>query len=100
MADLYPFKDKVIAITGASRGTGLATARYLLLRGAKVSMCATSAENLAKAVAGIEQDIPNVQGRIVTHIVDVCKPEEVKAWIDATVARWGPLDGAANIAGE
>ncbi|KAI6560992.1 hypothetical protein MCOR03_004093 [Pyricularia oryzae] len=98
MADLYPFKDKVIAITGASRGTGLATARYLLLRGAKVSMCATSAENLAKAVSGIEQDIPNVQGRIMTHIVDVCKPEEVKAWIDATVARWGPLDGAANIA--
>ncbi|KAI6357880.1 hypothetical protein MCOR25_007529 [Pyricularia grisea] len=100
MADLYPFKDKVIAITGASRGTGLATARYLLLREAKVSMCATSAENLQKAVVGIEEDISDVQDRITTHVVDVCKPKEVKAWIEATVARWGPLDCAANTAGE
>ena len=45
-----PFQDRVIAVTGASRGTGLALARYLLARGAKVSMAATSEETLAKAL--------------------------------------------------
>ncbi|RBQ68973.1 hypothetical protein FVER14953_20990 [Fusarium verticillioides] len=99
MADLYPFQDKVIVVSGASRGTGLALSRYLLVRGAKVSMAATSEENLKKAVAGIEQDIPNVEDRVIYFPTDVRNPDDVKAWIEGTVARWGELDGAANVAG-
>lgn len=99
MADPYPFRDKVIVVSGASRGTGLALSRYLLVRGAKVSMAATSEENLKKAVAGIEQDIPNVNDRVIYFPTDVKNPDDVKAWIEGTVAKWGELDGAANIAG-
>lgn len=99
MASTHPFQDKVIAITGASRGTGLALTRYLLVRGAKVSMAATSADNLAKAVAEIEKDIPNTEGRVMTTVVDISKPEDVKNWIEKTVEKWGPLDGSANVAG-
>lgn len=99
MASTHPFQDKVIVVTGASRGTGLALSRYLLVRGAKVSMAATSAENLAKALKDIEADIPEVKDRVMTAPVDVRKSEDVKAWIEATVAKWGPLDGAANVAG-
>ncbi|KAF6836081.1 short chain dehydrogenase family protein [Colletotrichum musicola] len=79
MADPYPFKGKVIAITGASRGTGLALAKYLLIRGATVSMCATTADNLATALSAVEKEIPD-------------------EWIDKTVERFGKLDGAANVA--
>lgn len=102
MASLYPFQDKVIVISGASRGTGLALTRYLLARGAKVSMAATSAENLAKAVEDIEKDIPEVkgQGRIMTTVLDVSHSVQVKDWIESTVSHWGQLDGAANVAGE
>lgn len=102
MAAPYPFQEKVIVVSGASRGTGLALTRYLLARGAKVSMAATSAENLAKAVADIEQDMPDVktQSRIMATVVDVSKSTQVKGWIESTVAKWGPLDGAANLAGE
>jgi NAD(P)-dependent dehydrogenase (short-subunit alcohol dehydrogenase family) len=32
-----PFDGKVIAVTGASRGLGLALSKYLLVRGATVS---------------------------------------------------------------
>jgi hypothetical protein len=35
-----PFLGKVITVTGASRGLGLALSKYLLVRGARVSMCA------------------------------------------------------------
>lgn len=102
MASTHPFQDKVIVVTGASRGTGLALTKYLLLRGAKVSMAATSAGNLAKAVASIETELPETKSRdcVMTTPVDVRKSEEVKAWIEATVAKWGPLDGAANVAGK
>ncbi|KAF5567412.1 D-arabinitol 2-dehydrogenase [Fusarium phyllophilum] len=99
MANPYPFQDKVIVVSGASRGTGLALSRYLLVRGAKVSMAATSEENLRKAVAGIEQDIPDVKDRVIYFPTDVRNPDDVKAWIEGTVAKWGELDGAANVAG-
>ncbi|EMR71601.1 putative -dichloro- -cyclohexadiene- -diol dehydrogenase protein [Eutypa lata UCREL1] len=98
MASTRPFQDKVIAVTGASRGTGFSLAKYLLVRGAKVSMAATSDENLAKAVADLEKEIPGVSNRILTKATDVSKPEDVQSWIEATVAKWGPLDGAANVA--
>jgi NAD(P)-dependent dehydrogenase (short-subunit alcohol dehydrogenase family) len=100
MADPYPFKGKVIAVTGASRGTGLALSRYLLVRGAKVSMAATTEANLASALAGIEKDIPDVEDRVMTYVVDIGAAEQVKAWIEATVAKFGQLDGAANVAGQ
>lgn len=99
MASTHPFQDKVIAITGSSRGSGFALAQYLLVRGAKVSLAATSEENLAKAVATLEKEVPGSGDRIFTKATDVSNPDHVKAWIDATVAKWGPLDGAANVAG-
>ncbi|KAM0416007.1 hypothetical protein ACHAPT_013034 [Fusarium lateritium] len=100
MANPYPFQDKVIAVTGASRGTGLALTKYLLVRGAKVSMAATSEDNLKNAVAQIEKDVPNVKDRVIYFPVNVSNPDDVKNWIEATVAKWGELDGAANVAGE
>lgn len=78
MATPCPFKDKVIAVTGASRGTGLALTKYLLLRGAKVSMAATSKDNLNKAVAEIEKDIPDVKDRVMSFPVDVTNPKDVQ----------------------
>ncbi|KAI1076915.1 NAD(P)-binding protein [Whalleya microplaca] len=100
MASTHPFQGKVITVTGASRGTGLALSRYLLVRGATVSMCATSAENLASALAGIEKDMPECKDRVMTRVVDISKLETVKAWIDETVSRFGKLDGCANVAAQ
>lgn len=100
MANPYPFRDKVIVVSGASRGSGLALSRYLLTRGAKVSMAATSEDNLKQAIAGIEQDIPDAKDRVIYFPTDVTKPDEVKVWIEGTVAKWGELDGAANVAGK
>lgn len=94
------FQNKVIAITGASRGIGLAVTKYLLARGATVSMCATSSENLAKALDEIHQELPDAKDRVMTCIVDISKLETVRSWIEQTVARFGPLDGCCNNAGE
>lgn len=100
MAEQFPFKDKVITVTGASRGTGLALVHYLLERGATVSGCATSEANLAEAMAGIERDLAEHKNRVMFRAVDIGKPDMVKAWIEETVALHGKLDGCANVAGK
>ncbi|WQF80209.1 Putative short-chain dehydrogenase/reductase SDR, NAD(P)-binding domain superfamily [Colletotrichum destructivum] len=96
MASQSPFQGKAIAVTG---DTGLAPSRYPVVRGATVSIYATSADNLAAAIAGIEEDMPKARGGIMSTVVDIRKLETVKAWIDTTVERFGKLNGAVNVAG-
>ncbi|KAL5407064.1 hypothetical protein PMIN03_007390 [Paraphaeosphaeria minitans] len=93
-----PFAGKVIAITGTSRGTGLALSKYFLARGTAISMCATTTSNLEKAASEIEHDFPEAKGRYWTYVVDIGKPETVKSWISKTVEKCGKLDGWANVA--
>jgi NAD(P)-dependent dehydrogenase (short-subunit alcohol dehydrogenase family) len=94
-----PFAGKVIAITGASRGLGLALSKYLLIRGATVSMCATSVENLSKASEEIDNEIPSAKGRFWTCPVDIGNLDSVRSWMEQTVAKFGKPDGCANVAG-
>ncbi|CAN9362471.1 unnamed protein product [Alternaria alternata] len=93
-----PFAGKVIAVTGASRGLGLALSKYLLIRGATVSMCATSADNLSNAAKEIDGELPDAKSRYWTCIVDIANLDSVRSWIEETVAKFGKLDGAANVA--
>ncbi|KAI4646880.1 hypothetical protein J4E93_005104 [Alternaria ventricosa] len=93
-----PFLGRVIAVTGASRGLGLAVSKYLLIRGATVSMCATSVDNLSKATKEIDAELPDAKDRYWTCVVDIANLDSVRSWIEETVARFGKLDGAANVA--
>lgn len=95
-----PFAGKIICITGASRGLGLALSKYLLVRGATVSMCATSADNLLKAAKEIDTEIPEARGRYWTCAVDISNLDMVRYWIEQTVTKFGKLDGCANVAGK
>jgi NAD(P)-dependent dehydrogenase (short-subunit alcohol dehydrogenase family) len=90
-------EGKVITITGAASGIGLATAHVLASRGATVSMCDVREEALESAVADIQKANPSA--RVLSKTVDVAQREHVKAWIDATVEKFGKLHGAANVAG-
>ena len=90
-------EGKVIAITGAASGIGLATSQLLASRGAAVSISDIRQESLEAAVAAIKEATPHV--KIYHKAIDVAKPDEVAAWLDETVKEHGKLDGAANIAG-
>jgi NAD(P)-dependent dehydrogenase (short-subunit alcohol dehydrogenase family) len=95
-----PFAGKVISITGASRGLGLALSKCLLIRGATVSMCATSEDNLSKAAKEIDSELPDAKNRYWTCVADIANVDSVRSWIEQTVAKFGKLDGCANVAGE
>lgn len=94
------FKDKIVTVAGASRGVGLATAKYVLVRGASVSMSSSSAANIAEARAEILKEIPGCEDRLMGFVCDITKLEQVEAWIAETVKRFGRIDCCANVSGE
>ena len=90
-------EGKVIAITGAASGIGLATARLCASRGASISIADIRQEPLDVAVTDIQQS--NSAVKIYAKTVDVKNGQEVRDWLDETVKHLGPLTSAANLAG-
>ncbi|ROT34512.1 putative short chain dehydrogenase [Sodiomyces alkalinus F11] len=91
----HDLQDKVIVITGAGGGMGLATCKMLAARGAKISMSGLRPQPLQDLAAEIEAS----GGQAMAQRVDVRDDAQVNDWIAQTVARFGKLDGAVNLAG-
>jgi short-subunit dehydrogenase len=85
-------KDKVIIVTGASQGIGLATAKSLAKEGAKVVLAARSAD----ALKDIEKELP---GSFAVP-TDMRKPDDIKKLIEKTVEKFGRIDVLINNAGQ
>ena len=89
-------RNKVVAITGAGSGIGLATARKLAECGASLSICDRSTDALNAATTTLRQ-FQNID--LLATVVDVTEGQQVTSWIDETVKRFGGLHGAVNAAG-
>ncbi|KAE8366747.1 hypothetical protein BDV27DRAFT_170538 [Aspergillus caelatus] len=88
------FENKVIAITGAASGMGLATAKLLASRGAIISL----ADINETAVKAATESLSGSDKHMYT-VVDVRSSQSVDSWIKSTVEKLGKLDGAVNMAG-
>lgn len=86
---------KVVLITGGSRGFGLVLARHLAARGARLAICARSADDLELA----RQDLDERGAEVMTLTVDVTENEEVKAMVRDVITRYGRIDVLVNNAG-
>ena len=82
---------KVVLVTGAARGIGLATARHFAQQGWQVAMLDRDSATLDAAVA-------SVAGAAAIH-ADVSDPEQVSRAYDDLRARFGRLDALVNNAG-
>jgi NAD(P)-dependent dehydrogenase (short-subunit alcohol dehydrogenase family) len=89
------FDGKVVALTGAASGIGLATAQLLASRGAILSIGDTDQAGLDAALSTLWQN----SGKHIATVVDVRSSKAVNAWLDDTVARLGKLDAFASVAG-
>lgn len=85
-------QDKVIVITGASSGIGLATTKRLLADGAKLAVAARHVDSLT----ALQQQHSD---QLLVQKVDVSQFDQVKGLIDATVAQFGQVDALFNNAG-
>lgn len=88
-------KDKVVLITGGSRGFGLVLARHLADKGAKLAITARSADDLELA----RQDLDARGATVTAMTVDVTHNEEVKAMVRDVIRHYGRLDVLINNAG-
>jgi NAD(P)-dependent dehydrogenase (short-subunit alcohol dehydrogenase family) len=77
---------KVCIVTGGAGSIGLATVRLLLQEGAKVAAVDMDAGKLATAAAGLDPS------RLITITADVTKTDQVKNYVERTVATWEKID--------
>ena len=90
-------KNKVIIITGAGMGLGLAAANELASKGANLVLVDYNDKSLDDAKTTLNKDFPDV--KIITVVADVSKEEAVKNYVDEAVKTFGRIDGLYNNAG-
>jgi len=84
-------KDKVVIVTGASSGIGLATAKLLSQARAKVVLAARSKEKIIK----LSKELPNS----LAIPTDMTNESQIKAMVAKTVSHFGRIDILINNAG-
>jgi len=89
---MSPGSPKVWFITGSSTGFGLCLAEELLAAGYRVAATLRNPEQFADLRARYPETV-------ITPAVDVTKPEQTRAAVAETVAKWGRIDVLANNAG-
>ena len=82
---------KVFVITGGSSGIGKALVLDALVKGAKVAVCGRDAAKLKAALIASDN--------LLCFQADVSKEEDCKAFIEATMQKWGRIDVLINNAG-
>lgn len=90
-------KDRVVLITGGSRGFGWFIAEELLQGGAKVALTARGEAALKKVAQDIESRYG--KGRCVTVAGDVSRQPDCARMVDATLEGFGRIDVLINNAG-
>lgn len=88
------FKDKVVIVTGASSGIGLATARLLAGYQAKVVLAARSEDKLNDICRELSQFT-----RVISIKTDVSVEDDCRNLIEQTVSEFGRIDILINNAG-
>ncbi|MBM3695180.1 MAG: glucose 1-dehydrogenase [Actinobacteria bacterium] len=92
MTGPIPLEDRVVVVTGASRGIGLAIAEAASAAGAAVVLAARKVEPLEAAAAALNA----AGGRARAVACHTGHPDEVAALFDAAAEAFGPVDGLVN----
>jgi NAD(P)-dependent dehydrogenase (short-subunit alcohol dehydrogenase family) len=89
------FENKVVLVTGAASGMGLATARAFAEAGAAVVL----ADFKEEAVNAVARPLAAAGQKAIALRCDVSDDAQVAAMVDRAVAEFGRLDAAFNNAG-
>ncbi len=87
--------DKVVLITGSSRGLGFAMAEEFAHQGARLVLCARSESELQRA----GQQVAQLGAEVITLPCDISDREQVQRMVDQAIASFGQIDVLVNNAG-
>lgn len=91
----YELRGKRVLITGGSRGLGLALARELAARGARLALMARDEGELARA----EADLRSRGAEVITLRGDVTDEGDIARVVEGAAEHYGGLDVLVNNAG-
>lgn len=90
------FSGQVVVVVGGSGGVGQAAVRLLAARGARVLLAYHEQQARAEACMA---DCAGLPGEVAIQQCDVRVRESAEALIEATLGRWGQIDGLITCAG-
>lgn len=90
-------QDKVVFITGGTRGIGFTAAKLFIENGAKVAICGTKPETVEKALGQLKELYPNEE--VLGFWPKITSRQEMTEAVGKTVEKWGKLDVMINNAG-
>lgn len=96
---LLNLRDRVIFITGASRGIGREIALRCAQDGAKIVIAAKSSEESKKlpgTIYSVADEVVKAGGQALPVVVDVRDEAAVAAAVDKTIATFGRIDALVN----
>ena len=91
----YTLRDKVVLITGGSRGLGLVLARHVCAQRGNVAIIARDREEMARAKA----DLVRRGGKVMTVECDLSDPAQIQLAVCQIIDRFGKIDILINNAG-
>ena len=93
--DKFRLDDKVVIVTGASSGLGVAFARACAEAGADVVLAARRVERLQQTA----EQVRATGRRALTVATDVVDPQQCQEMVDAAMTEFGRVDVLVNNAG-
>ncbi|MEU3474767.1 short-chain dehydrogenase [Rhodococcus sp. 05-340-1] len=93
--DKFRLDGRVVIVTGASSGLGVAFAKAAAEAGADVVLAARRVDKLAQTAELID----SVGGRSITVATDVVDPDQCTAMVEAAMTEFGKVDVLINNAG-
>jgi NAD(P)-dependent dehydrogenase (short-subunit alcohol dehydrogenase family) len=93
--DKFRLDGRVVIVTGASSGLGVAFAKAAAEAGANVVLAARRVDKLAQTAELID----SVGGRSITVATDVVDPDQCTAMVEAAMTEFGKVDVLINNAG-
>ena len=91
----YTLRDKVVLISGGSRGLGLVLARHVCDQGGRVALLARDSEELARAKA----DLTRRGGKVLALECDLLDRDQIQAAVRRVIDLFGRIDVLINNAG-
>lgn len=89
--------NKVVILTGGTRGIGFATVKKFLAHGAKVALCGSKKETVDKALKEINEINPNYE--VMGFYPNLLEISEIEDMANIILEKWGRIDILINNAG-